>query len=83
MGNREHSWAAILEVIRDARVIRNPERLQRSLSFSEQGIDSLDQAALLLAIEEAFGIPLLADPRKRPARFDDILDLLAVEEKKP
>jgi acyl carrier protein len=70
-------WEQLLKVIQASKVIKRPERLNRDQTFAEQGIDSLDQASVLLAIEEAYGVAMLKDPRRRPRSFRDVLELLS------
>lgn len=50
--------AAVKEAFETAGVNMDISALSESVSFSEQGIDSLDVSSLLLSIEEVFGVTI-------------------------
>ena len=69
-------WSQILKLLQERNLIRDPEKLGLDLSFQAQGIDSLDLAGVLLAIEDEFKVKLLDNPARRPKSFQDILSVI-------
>lgn len=61
----------VLDVITEAKVVKDADALIADLSLSEQGIDSLDFSGLLLSLEESFEVEFLDD---------DIDDLQTINE---
>lgn len=48
----------ILELIENAKIVKNVNSLDHEKSLSDQGIDSLDFSSLLFSIEEFFDIKI-------------------------
>ncbi|MGZ3652767.1 MAG: phosphopantetheine-binding protein [Bdellovibrionota bacterium] len=70
------NWPEIIKILRESGSIENPDHLDPKVAFAQLGIDSIDLAGILLAIEDQFAVRLLDDPGKRPKSFADILDLI-------
>lgn len=64
----------VLDAIKKAKVISNVDKLDPATLLSDQDIDSLDLAGILLIIEDAFGVEIPDEDIDGIQTVNDIVD---------
>lgn len=66
----------VIGIIRNARVIADPEVLRDDATLTDQGLDSLDVFNIILQLQERFEIDIPDADIDRLVRIPDIIDYL-------
>lgn len=67
----------IVQIILDeASNIKEADLANTGATLSDQGVDSLDQSSVFLAIEEKFGVAIEDDELDQVQTIDEIVDFL-------
>lgn len=67
----------IYQIIKDAEVMSDVDKIQFNTNLREAGLDSLDMANVLLTIEETFGVKIEDEEMPQATTIDAIADLVS------